>query len=278
MPSHLFRRGPPIRGFSCHFRAEVEELAAHRRDFVAWMRAAHVSGDAADDLEVVFSEVTTNAVSASPSTSDDVRVCARITDGMFLFEVSNHIDCVDSRPEWTAGEQDDPLRQRGRGLLIARAYLDFVHTHVVASDRFVVRCGRRLAPAHCATATSPPEEAVVDAHVALHPTTAPATPSRSPTTSGTGPPALRSPDGPGSGAPSNSATAVRPSRPKQGGWCSPTTSVPCAPARSVRARAQGRLLLWSRPPRPEPGHPLRHRRRLHRLRNSGHRRSSRVDG
>lgn len=146
MPSHPLRRGPPVGCFSSRFDAEVDELASRRRDFVDWLKVAEVDGDAADDLEVVFSEVTANAVSASPSTADVVRVDARLTRGMFVLQVSNRTRGDDDLPR-PAAEGEDELRERGRGLLIVRAYVDSVRTQAVAPDRFMVRCCRRLAPA-----------------------------------------------------------------------------------------------------------------------------------
>ncbi len=102
----------------------------------------------------------------------------------------------------------------------------------------------------------------------------------------------------------NSATAGRPSRPKQAGWCSPTASAPCAPttsgpfcstsktplgssvgsasrssARSRRAgrlRAQRRLLLRCPPPCGHPGHSLRNRRLRHRRGDRASGRTSRC--
>lgn len=131
--------------FRVRFDANVLAVPAGRRDFVGWMRAVELPDDTIDDLEVVFSELATNAVTASPSASDDVRVRCLVDEGMLVLEVSNRA-VEPGRLPIAAPDLDDPLRPSGRGLLIARAFVDSVDIEVEHPDRLVVRCCRRLLP------------------------------------------------------------------------------------------------------------------------------------
>src|SRR5690606_12272892 len=124
------------------FDAHVRSVPESRRDFVAWMRAAAVDEETIDDLEVVFSELAANAVAASPEPTDDVHASADIDAGMLVLEVSNRTD--DPAVVLQTPDLDDPLRSNGRGLLIARAFVDSVEVEVTGSDRLLVRCCRRL--------------------------------------------------------------------------------------------------------------------------------------
>lgn len=144
MPRDPQRSGQPTEPFVATFDAHVLSVPESRRDFVAWMRAVDVDGDAVDDLEVVFSELAANAVAASPEPTDDVRVRARVDAGMLVLEVSNRTADPQRRPQ--ASDLDDPLRPNGRGLLIARAFVDTVGVEVDGTDRLLVRCCRHLHP------------------------------------------------------------------------------------------------------------------------------------
>lgn len=142
MPSTPQRNGLPVKAFVSRFDAQVHAVSACRRDFVGWLRGADVDGGAVEDLEVVFSELAANAVDASTSPSDDVGVRAELHGDVLVLEVSNHTErtevCL------PAARDEDGLRQRGRGLLIARGFVDTLHTEMRPPDRFVVRCCRRL--------------------------------------------------------------------------------------------------------------------------------------
>lgn len=64
-------------------------MQASRLRFVGLMHAADVDGDTIDEFEIVFSELTANAVAASPTTSHEVRARAhQLDDGMLMLEVS----------------------------------------------------------------------------------------------------------------------------------------------------------------------------------------------
>jgi anti-sigma regulatory factor (Ser/Thr protein kinase) len=143
MPRCTQRSATPVDAFVSHFDAELREVSAHRRDFVGWLQGADVDDETVDDLGVVFSEVAANAVAASPETSDDVRVRAQLDDGVLVLEISNRAERPGHAPT-PPPERSDPLRERGRGLLIARAYLDSLCMEPLLPGRFIVRCRLRL--------------------------------------------------------------------------------------------------------------------------------------
>lgn len=146
MPRPPQRNGVPAGIFLDRFKALVSALPSSRSDFAGWMQAAEVADDVASDLEVVFSELTANAVAGSPATTDHIDVRAEIDDGMIVLDVSNHIDDPDRRPA-AAPDIGDPLRRDGRGLLITRAFMDSVEVQIEQLDRLVVHCRRRVSPA-----------------------------------------------------------------------------------------------------------------------------------
>lgn len=144
MPRSPQRSGQPTQPFVVRFDARVEAVPATRRSFVRWMCDAELDDDTIEDLEVVYSEVAANAVVASPSPSDEVHVQAVLDDAVLVLEVSNRTDGVGQLP-LVAPDLDDPLRPSGRGLLIARAFVDSVDVEAEEPDRLVVRCCRRVA-------------------------------------------------------------------------------------------------------------------------------------
>lgn len=118
----------------------VSALPAARVDFTRWMTSAAVPAPDIDDLEVVFSELVTNAVRASdPATDVDVRAHRRRVD--LVLEVLNAVNEEKSSVHrWDLG---DELREGGRGLLIVRAFVDSIETDR-EDGRVVVRCRRTL--------------------------------------------------------------------------------------------------------------------------------------
>lgn len=142
MPRHPQRSGQPTEPFSVRFDAQVHSVPQSRRGFVSWMRAAQVDPDTVDDLEVVYSELAANAVAASPAPDDAVHVRAEIDAQVLVLEVSNRTEDPQRMPQTPT--PDDPLRSNGRGLLIARAFVDSVDVELLAPDRLLVRCCRRL--------------------------------------------------------------------------------------------------------------------------------------
>ena len=144
MPRHPQRSGQPIEAFAVRFSAHVHAVPETRRRFVGWMRGADVEDGVVDDLEVVFSELAANAGAASPEPTDEVRVRCQLDEGNLVLQVSNRTDDQDGTVALAVPDLDDPLRPNGRGLLIARAFVDTVEIEVEPPDRIVVRCCRRL--------------------------------------------------------------------------------------------------------------------------------------
>lgn len=143
MPRHPQRSGQPTDVFAVRFDAHVHAVPETRRKFVGWMRDAEIEADLIDDLEVVFSELAANAVTASPEPTDEVRVRCQLDEGVLVLQVSNRA-ALGGMVSLAAPDLDDPLRPNGRGLLIARAFVDTVDIDVEPPDRIVVRCCRRL--------------------------------------------------------------------------------------------------------------------------------------
>ena len=147
MPRDPQRSGQPTGAFAVRFDAHVHAVPESRRRFVGWMRDADLDDEVIDDLEVVFSELAANAVAASPEPTDEVRVRSQLDSGNLVLQVSNRTDLGGQVPS-TTPDLDDPLRPNGRGLLIARAFVDTVEIEVEPPDRVVVRCCRRLTDRH----------------------------------------------------------------------------------------------------------------------------------
>lgn len=145
MPRNPQRSGQSPQPFTSKFAAHVLSVPEGRRAFVAWMHhTSAVDDESVEDMEVVFSELAANAVAASPDPEDEVRVRAELDVGMLVLEVSNRTADPERVPR--TPDLDDPLRSNGRGLLIARAFVDSVDVEVQEPDRLLVRCCRRLQP------------------------------------------------------------------------------------------------------------------------------------
>ena len=142
MPRSPQRSGQPT--FSARFDAHVHAVPETRRRFVDWMRTADIDAEVIDDLEVVYSELAANAVAASPDAADEVRVRSQVDEGVLVLQVSNRAEDTGAVP--ASPDLDDPLRPNGRGLLIARAFVDTVEIEIEPPDRIVVRCCRTLTP------------------------------------------------------------------------------------------------------------------------------------
>lgn len=142
MPSHPQRSAQPTTPFTDRFDAHVRAVPDSRHEFVSWMRSAELDDETVEDLEVVYSELAANAVAASPQPSDEVRVQAEIDLGTLVLEVSNRTEDPQQLPQ--TPDLDDPLRSNGRGLLIARAFVDSIDVEVTGAGRLLVRCCRHL--------------------------------------------------------------------------------------------------------------------------------------
>ena len=132
---------PPT--FDVTFPARVDVLPSQRHGFAGWLRGLGVHGGVAEDLTVVFSELTTNAVHGSPHDAAEVDVRAACEDGELVLDVRN-TTATDGygAHRW---DLDDPLREGGRGLLIVRALVDELDVRQAGGD-LAVRCRCRVAP------------------------------------------------------------------------------------------------------------------------------------
>ena len=104
------------------FPARIDLLPATRRAFIEWLERNCTNAEGRGDLTVVYSELTTNAVHASPTDSVDVAVRAWCEGADIVLEVANV--AADDEPDEHGWDLDDPLRSGGRGLVIVRAFVD----------------------------------------------------------------------------------------------------------------------------------------------------------
>lgn len=141
MPRHPQRSTGNGVAFDVTFPARVELLPSQRREFAEWLDALGLGADVRDDLTVVFSELTANAVAGSPD--DEARVSARAElDGAHVvIDISNATEGATAqvrRPDLA-----DPLRPGGRGLMIVRALVDDLDVIRDGAD-LAVRCRCRV--------------------------------------------------------------------------------------------------------------------------------------
>lgn len=126
--------------YSVSLPPQVAALPPARIEFARWMVAVEVPGPARDELEIVFSELVTNALRAStPGASIGVR--ARCRDRELVLEVLNAVRGGQSSVRrW---DFNDDLREGGRGLMIVRAFVDSIETDR-EDGRVLVRCRRTV--------------------------------------------------------------------------------------------------------------------------------------
>lgn len=124
--------------FVTSFPARVDELVSSRQAFSGWLEAHCTDEQARGDLTVVYSELTANAVEATPQESLKVVAKAWCEGSDVVLEVANLTEPGD-KDEAEVLDLGDPLRGRGRGLVIVDAFVD--ELRVAAQDgRHVVRC------------------------------------------------------------------------------------------------------------------------------------------
>jgi anti-sigma regulatory factor (Ser/Thr protein kinase) len=120
----------------------VDEVAVSRHAVAGFLTDCNVPSVVVDDIELVASELITNAIIHPPvSPSDVVHVEVEVSD-VVRIAVSN----AGSTEEIPAVEQwqpAPPLAISGRGLGIVRRLCDVVSVTQI-SDRAVVSCQRRL--------------------------------------------------------------------------------------------------------------------------------------
>lgn len=123
MPRDPQRHAASQLAFDITFPARVDALPAPRHEFAGWLDDIGVDAGAAQDLAVVFSELTTNAVAGSPDESTPVSARARREGGDVMLDIRN-VAADERHHQVQRWDLDDPLREGGRGLLIVRALVD----------------------------------------------------------------------------------------------------------------------------------------------------------
>ena len=130
--------------FELSFPPSDEAVGPARRRFSAWLHR-RTDDDVADELEVVFSELATNAVNGSPPGAEEVTGRAWYEGETLVVDITNRIDPAGSPgPAGSCWDLQDPLRTGGRGLVIAEAFVDSMEVTLEPGQRLVVRCRRRL--------------------------------------------------------------------------------------------------------------------------------------
>jgi anti-sigma regulatory factor (Ser/Thr protein kinase) len=126
------------------FRPRPEALAEVRREFRDWLDGCDAPTLVADELVLAADELCTNAVEAA--TGGLVQLDARWDGSAIHLAVSNagHAEDDLSRADTDVTEVD-ALQERGRGLLIVRAFTDSLAI-VNVDGRTVARAVRLLAP------------------------------------------------------------------------------------------------------------------------------------
>ena len=124
-----------------HARVDATSMAVaeSRAPFERWLMDTGANEDTVHELAIVFSELVTNAVQASPCAREAIDASAWTEDGNVVVRVVNPVTSTSvDQPDLA-----DPLRTGGRGLLIVRAYTDVLRTEIV-DGTIAVRCERRI--------------------------------------------------------------------------------------------------------------------------------------
>lgn len=130
--------------FHSRVHASLFAVSELRASFEDWLSDTPARQDTIEELAIVFSELVTNAVQASPDAGGSVEAAAWIEDGSVVLRVANPL--MPSCEPVSQPDLADPLRTGGRGLVIVRAYTDTLRTEL-DDDTIVIRCERRLAHA-----------------------------------------------------------------------------------------------------------------------------------
>lgn len=135
-------RNPDLnRAFRTSFPARHDALTGARHAFAEWVHL-WAGADVADEMEVVFSELTANAVDASRDVADQVVSRAWCDGADLVIDIQNKTDSLDCPA--SGWDLDDPLRTGGRGLVIAKAFVDSLEVDLEPGERLAVRCRRRI--------------------------------------------------------------------------------------------------------------------------------------
>lgn len=117
--------------------ARTEDLLTIRRTARRFVEALGADDDVADDLELVVSELTTNVIRHTDSTT--ITVVLRRTTTEWLLDVAD-AERLPPLDELPIPAPDDPT---GRGLIVVQALVDRVEL-VDVDGRHVVRCVRAI--------------------------------------------------------------------------------------------------------------------------------------
>jgi len=113
--------------FRHHYAGDLATLRSARRDIVEWLGKQGVNGEIGERAALIVSELTSNAVQASPGRSYSVEA-TRIEDGFASITVRNHPggQMPPPREKWRPAAQLalKDLSPRGRGLLIVESLSD----------------------------------------------------------------------------------------------------------------------------------------------------------
>lgn len=134
------RSGPRRSAFDHRVPPRLDAIVRARHEFVDWLLPRCGDDEIRDELSVVLSELTANAVDAAPD-GRDVRIRAWCEGDEVVLEVVNATSDPVPGPSRDA---EDPLRPTGRGLTIARALVDDLSAHEDGAGHHVARGRRRL--------------------------------------------------------------------------------------------------------------------------------------
>jgi len=125
-------------------------LRSARRDIVDWLKDQGVNGEVGERAALIVSELTSNAVQASPGVPYSVEA-TRMDDGFASITVRNHPggQTPPPREKWRPVAQLSlkDLSPRGRGLLIVESLSDGL-TIEHHSDEMVVTARLRVGAGH----------------------------------------------------------------------------------------------------------------------------------
>lgn len=116
-------------------------IGAARQAFDSWLRELVSDAEVLEDMSVVVSELTSNALDGGDPAEPDAQIRAEVEAGMLLLVVTNRLPA--GAAEIRHWDLDDPLRGGGRGLMIVRAYTDSLSVDSTGGA-VSVRCTRRL--------------------------------------------------------------------------------------------------------------------------------------
>jgi anti-sigma regulatory factor (Ser/Thr protein kinase) len=139
-------RGPPLdtdagRRLVIDVPGRASAIARARRAVAEFLARRGVPSVVVDDMELVTSELVTNAIIHPPAPVDVVRVEVGATDTVSV--AVSHVGAADAIPPVESWRPPPPHALSGRGLAIVKRLTDAVSVRQVG-DMAVVTCQRRL--------------------------------------------------------------------------------------------------------------------------------------